>query len=87
MASQRKPANAPRNPVARSAIMKKGGLHQSEKSNDRCTPAQLKHQLDDWREELAFERSLRSKKGPFDSSVFKLLAAHLIVYSAGTNSV
>ena len=47
MASQRKPANAPRNPVARSAIMKKGGLHQSEKSNDRCTPVQLKHQLDD----------------------------------------
>ena len=72
MAKQQKPTNAPRNPVARSPLLKKGGLHQSEKPNNRCTPAQLKHQLDDWREELAFERSLFSDDGPFESSIFTI---------------
>ncbi len=59
MAKLSKPKFAPRNPVARSPLLAKGGAHKSEKSHSRVTPGQLKHHYDDWREELEFERSLK----------------------------
>jgi len=65
MATSNKPKLAPRNPVARSPLLRKGGMHQSEKTNSRLTSAQLKHQIDDWREELEFERSLKDEQ-PLD---------------------
>ena len=50
----------PRNPVARSPLMKKGGVHEKSKTAKRRKNSQaLKAQLEDWREELEFERSLR----------------------------
>lgn len=51
----------PRNPVARSPLMRKGGVHEKSKTAKRQSSRQLLNtQLDDWREELEFERSLRS---------------------------
>ena len=51
----------PRNPVARSPLLRKGGVHQKSKTAKRRQTSQaLKVQLEDWREELEFERSLRS---------------------------
>ena len=51
----------PRNPVVRSPLMKKGGVHEKSKTAKRRQNSQaLKAQLEDWREELEFERSLRS---------------------------
>jgi len=42
----------PRNPVVRSPLMRKGGVHEKGKT--------AKRQQNDWREEVEFERSLRS---------------------------
>ena len=54
-------ALVPRNPVARSPLMKKGGLHEKSKTAKRRQNNQaLQTQLEDWREELEFERELRS---------------------------
>lgn len=51
----------PRNPVVRSPLMRKGGVHEKSKTAKRRQNSQaLKSQLEDWREELEFERSLRS---------------------------
>ncbi len=51
----------PRNPVVRSPLMRKGGAHEKSKTAKRRQNSQaLKSQLEDWREELEFERSLRS---------------------------
>jgi len=51
----------PRNHVARSPLMKKGGVHEKSKTVKRQINRQkLSIKLDDWREELEFERSLRS---------------------------
>lgn len=50
----------PRNPVARSPLLRKGGVHQEPKTKQRRHTRQaLEGQLDDWREELEFERSLK----------------------------
>ena len=50
----------PRNPVARSPLLRKGGAHQETKTNQRRNARQaLEGQLEDWREELEFERSLK----------------------------
>lgn len=47
----------PRNPVARSPLMRKGGAHQTGESAQRQHKRQaLQYQLDDWRDELEFER-------------------------------
>lgn len=52
----------PRNPVARSPLLKKGGAHQSIKMTDRRNSRQaVKSQLDDWRNDLQFERSLKDE--------------------------
>jgi len=66
MATSNKPKLAPRNPVARSPLLRKGG---------RLTSAQLKHQIDDWREELEFERSLKDEQ-PLDQ--LRLISARNI---------
>ena len=51
----------PRNPVARSPLLRKGGVHEKSKTAKRRQTSQaLKVQLEDWREELEFERDLRS---------------------------
>ncbi len=50
----------PRNPVARSPLLKKGGAHEPSKTNQRRNAKHaLETQLEDWREELEFERSLK----------------------------
>lgn len=52
----------PRNPVARSPLLKKGGAHQTTQTSDRRRDRQsLNRQMEDWREELAFERSLKDE--------------------------
>jgi len=51
----------PRNSVACSPILRKGGVHEKSKTAKRRQKRQsLNLQLDDWRGELEFERSLRS---------------------------
>ena len=51
----------PRNPVARSPLMKKGGVHEKSKTAKRRQSRQtVNDQLEHWREEVEFERSLRS---------------------------
>ena len=61
MAIKNRGTVVPRNPVARSPLMKKGGVHEKSKTAKRRENNQaLKSQLEDWREELEFERSLRS---------------------------
>lgn len=58
----------PRNPVARSPLLRKGGAHQETKTNQRRDARRaLEGQLEDWREELEFERSL--KDGYFDDEL------------------
>lgn len=50
----------PRNPVARSPLLRKGGVHEKSKTAKRQqNRGALRVQLDDWREELEFERSLK----------------------------
>lgn len=59
----------PRNPVARSPLLKKGGAHQTTKTTDRRnTRQEVKSQLEDWRDDLAFERSLKDESS-FDESL------------------
>ena len=61
----------PRNPVARSPLLKKGGAHQVTKTTDRRNTRQaVKSQLEDWRDDLAFERSLKDQSS-FDELLFK----------------
>jgi len=51
----------PRNPVARSPLLRKGGVHQETKTNQRRNARQaLEGQLEDWRDDLEFERSLKA---------------------------
>lgn len=50
----------PRNPVARSPLLKKGGAHEPSKTTQRRNDKHaLETQLENWREELDFERSLK----------------------------
>ncbi len=64
----------PRNPVARSPLLKKGGAHQISKTAGRRNNRQvLKNQLDDWRDDLNFERSLKDESS-FDRLVSLKLA-------------
>lgn len=51
----------PRNPVARSAQMNKGGVHQETKTSQRQHARQaLGAELESWRDDLEFERSLKA---------------------------
>lgn len=50
----------PRNPVARSPLLKRGGAHRTSKTSARRQHRQaLESQLDDWRDDIEFERSLK----------------------------
>lgn len=52
----------PRNPVARSPLLRRGGVHEKSVSAKRQQQRQVTRTLtDDWREELEFERSLKSE--------------------------
>ena len=69
MAIKNRGTVVPRNPVARSPLMKKGGVHEKSKTAKRRENNQaLKSQLEDWREELEFERSLRSNSNLLHST-------------------
>lgn len=51
----------PRNPVARSPLLRRGGVHEKSASAKRQQQRQHTRALsDDWREELEFEWSLKS---------------------------
>ncbi len=62
----------PRNLVACSPLMKKGGVHQKSQSALRSQKRQhLLLQLEDWQDDLAFERALKqSITYPDDSDAF-----------------
>ena len=50
----------PRNPVARSPLLRRGGAHSDSKTNSRRqVRAKLESQVEGWREDLQFERSLK----------------------------
>ena len=66
MATNKKPWYAPRNPVVRSSLQHRGGFHQAKASKQkqprqRLSSAALFGEYEDWREELAFERSLKDR--------------------------
>lgn len=51
----------PRNPVAQSPLLRKGGVHEKSVSAKRQqTRTGLNRQLDDWQDELAFEREMQT---------------------------
>jgi len=63
----------PRNPVARSPLLRRGGAHsQSKTSARRQVRDNIESQLDNWREDLEFERSLKDEDRS-DSSNHKSL--------------
>ena len=48
--------NVPRNPVARSPILRRGGVHQRSRTAERQQArAQTRELAEDWREEIEFE--------------------------------
>lgn len=50
----------PRNPVARSPLMRKGGVHEKSATAKRQQAREgLNRQLDDWQDDLAFEREMQ----------------------------
>lgn len=51
----------PRNPVARSPLLRKGGVHEKNATAKRQqSRVMLNQQLEDWQDDLAFERELKS---------------------------
>ncbi len=53
----------PRNPVARSPLMKKGGVHEKSKTVvRRGKKAAMNKEVEDWRDDVEFERSLKSSE-------------------------
>jgi len=57
----------PRNTVAQSLLMRKGGVHEKSATAKRQQVRYaLANELDDWREALEFERSLRSDEEKAD---------------------
>lgn len=81
MAIKNRGTVVPRNPVARSPLMKKGGVHEKSKTAKRRENNQaLKSQLEDWREELEFERSLRSNSGLLESYPCFLISGSISFY-------
>ena len=50
----------PRNPVAQSPLLRKGGVHEKSATAKRQqTRTGLNRQLDDWQDDLAFEREMQ----------------------------
>lgn len=61
MASKQKPRYAPRNPIVRSSVQHRGGVHKVKKLRQSINAVDLLEEMDNWREELAFERSLKDR--------------------------
>ncbi|MFT5571768.1 MAG: hypothetical protein ACI9FR_000688 [Cryomorphaceae bacterium] len=58
----KKLTNAPRNPVARSSLMRKGGVHEKSTTTERRQiKDQIDSELDDWREAVEFEEKVKVK--------------------------
>ena len=57
----------PRNPVARSPLLRKGGVHEKTATAKRqqCREA-VRGQLENWREDVAFEDEVRSSGDEID---------------------
>ncbi|MEM7359706.1 MAG: hypothetical protein AAF431_11460 [Pseudomonadota bacterium] len=52
----------PRNPVARSPLLRKGGVHEQTATTKRRQASEaLAAELEDWREDVAFEQSIRAE--------------------------
>ena len=79
----------PRNPIACSPLLKKGGVHQKTQSALRTQKRQqLLSQLEDWQDDLAFEREL--KQGityQDDSDAFFMLADFSLIQSRLSTTV
>ena len=70
----------PRNPVALSPLLRKGGVHEKSKTAKRQQTRQaLSEQLDNWREELEFERELRSDSDLIISVILDFLKSPSIL--------
>ena len=53
----------PRNPVARSPLLRKGGVHEKTKTvKRRDTKQKIEAELESWRGDVDFERSLKKKE-------------------------
>ena len=62
MNSTLKPPFKPRNPVAQSPLLKKSGPHRKSKTGIRQASRQsLQHSMEDWRDDLEFEKSLKDE--------------------------
>lgn len=56
-----KRTSAPRNPVARSPLMRKGGVHEkTAASKRRQVQKKIDAELDNWREAVAFELEIQA---------------------------
>ena len=59
----------PRNPIAHSPLMRKGGVHQKSQSALRKQKRQqLNMQLEDWEDDLDFQRKLKQSTTEIDQS-------------------
>ena len=55
----------PRNPIARSPLMKKGGVHEKSKTTQRRgSKESVKGELEDWRNDVKFEESVKGNRKP-----------------------
>jgi len=62
--SQNTASSAPRNPVARSPLMRKGGVHEKTTTTKRRAEKEaLLDELEDWREAVEFEKEVRLGDG------------------------
>ena len=53
----------PRNPVARTLATRRGGAHEKTKTSERRNVRNsVNNQLENWREDLEFERELKESK-------------------------
>jgi len=65
----------PRNPVARSPLLKRGGAHTQSKTSARRQVRQtIESQLEDWRDDLEFERSLRDDDRSNSSLTYTIIS-------------
>ena len=66
----------PRNPIAQSPLLRKGGVHEKSATAKRQqTRIGLNRQLDDWQDDLAFEREMQhiiDQKDLVDDATFIL---------------
>ena len=60
--TDKKTSIKPRNPAARSPLMKKGGAHEKTKTSKRRSAKEsVKGDLKDWRDDVKFERSVKNE--------------------------